>query len=368
MKNIAFDTLGPAKLLQIYDPETGLRGMVVVDNIALGTAIGGVRISPTVSLAEVARLARTMTMKSAIAGLNHGGGKAGIIADPKQQNIEQLVRAFARMMGGVEDYVPAPDMGSNEAMMVWIKEEIDRVLGLPEELGGLPLDKLGATGYGIAECAEVACRQRKLPLKGARVAIQGFGNVGQAAARFLSQKGAVIVAVSDSSGTLLQNSGLEFNELLSAKLTQGSVLNSTQGSQLPGEKIFGIDCEILIPAATPDVIDRSNFNQVQAKLILQAANIPVTLEAEELLAQKGVLVVPDFIANAGGLIMAAMEYRHKSAEEAFVAIEQKIQLNTDKILHKAQKEHLLPRVAAELLAVERVKTAMAMRNLSYAWK
>lgn len=368
MTKIVFDELGPAKILQIYDPQSGLHGFVVVDNIALGPAIGGVRISPTVTPLEVSRLARTMTLKSSIAGLDHGGGKAGIIADPKQDNIEQIFRAFARMMGGVEEYVPAPDMGSDERMMVWVKEEIDRVLGLPEEVGGLPLDKLGATGYGIAECAEVACNYADLTLKGATVAIQGFGNVGRAAARFLADKGAVIIAVSDSLGTLAQSAGLNIGELIETKLHKGTVLESPQGTAFPGDAIFGMECDILIPAATPDVIHRENHAQVKARLILQGANIPVTLEAEKLLAENGVLVIPDFIANAGGLIMAAMEYRQKSAQEAFIAIERKIQKNTDKILDKASKEKLLPRVAAERLALERVKAAMAMRNLSYRWR
>lgn len=368
MKTIEFDELGPAKVLQVYDHEIGLHGFVVVDNIALGTAIGGVRISPSVTPFEVSRLARTMTLKSSIAGLDHGGGKAGIVADPKQENIEQIFRAFARMMGGVEEYVPAPDMGSDERMMVWVKEEIGRVLGLPEEIGGLPLDKLGATGYGVAECAEIACSYVDLQLRGARVAIQGFGNVGRAAARFLAEKGAVIIAANDSKGTLAHSDGLHVDELIETKLKKGTVIESTQGTALPAEAIFELDCDILVPAATPDVIHRDNQHQVKAKLILQGANIPVTLEAEEILAKRGVLVVPDFIANAGGLIMAAMEYRQKSAQEAFVAIERKIQKNTDKILQKAQKESLLPRTAAERLAIERVQAAMELRNLSYPWK
>lgn len=368
MTNIEFDNLGPAKILQIHDPQIGLRGFIVVDNIALGPAIGGVRISPTVTLLEVSRLARTMTLKSSIAGLDHGGGKAGIIADPKQENIEQLFRAFARMIGGVEEYVPAPDMGSDERMMVWVKEEVGRVLGLPEELGGLPLDKLGATGCGVAQCAEIACKYVDLPLKGATVVIQGFGNVGRAAARFLEEKGAVIVAVSDSLCTLAQADGLKVDALIDTKLKRGTVLESSQGTSLPVDAIFGIQCDILIPAAMPDVIHRGNLNQVEAKLILQGANIPVTLEAEKVLAERGVLVVPDFIANAGGLIMAAMEYRKKSAQEAFVAIERKIKKNTDNILHKAKQEQLLPRVAAERLALERVKAAMKIRDLSYPWK
>lgn len=365
MISIEFDHLGPAKVLQVHDPQIGLKGFVVVDNIALGPAIGGVRISPTVSPLEVARLARTMTLKSAIAGLDHGGGKAGIIADPKQENIEQLFRAFARMMGGVEEYVPAPDMGTDECMMVWVKEEIGRVLGLPEEVGGLPLDKLGATGYGLAECAEIACRHIDMPLKGATVAIQGFGNVGRAAARFLEEKGAVIVAVSDSLGTLVHAHGLDVDALSAVKQRTGTVLESTEGIDLPGDAIFSVQCDILVPAATPDVIHKGNYHQIEARLILQGANIPVTLEAEKMLAAEGVLVVPDFIANAGGLIMAAMEYRKKSAQEAFIAIERKIQKNTDSILHKAHKDQLLPRVAAEKLALERVMAAMKMRNLSY---
>lgn len=368
MTSIIFDKLGPTKILQVHDPQIGLNGFVVVDNIALGPAIGGVRISPTVSLLEVSRLARTMTLKSSIAGLDHGGGKAGIIADPKQKNIEQLFRAFARMMGGVEEYVPAPDMGTDERMMVWVKEEIGRVLGLPEEVGGLPLDRLGATGCGVAECAEIACDYIDLPLEGATVAIQGFGNVGRAAARFLEEKGAVIVAVSDSLGTLAQTDGLQVDTLIKSKLEKGTVLESSQGISMPGDAIFGIQCDILVPAATPDVIHSGNLNQIKAKLILQGANIPMTLEAEKILAERGVLVVPDFIANAGGLIMAAMEYRRKSAQEAFVAIERKIKKNTDKILHKAKQEQLLPRIAAEQLALERVKAAMTMRDLSYPWK
>lgn len=367
MTTINFDKLGPAKILYIHDPQIGLNGFVVVDNIALGPAIGGVRISPTVSPLEVSRLARTMTLKSSIAGLDHGGGKAGIVADPKQDNIEQLFRAFARMMGGIEEYVPAPDMGSDERMMVWVKEEIGRVLGLPEEVGGLPLDKLGATGCGVAECAEIACDHIGLPLNGATVAIQGFGNVGRAAARFLEEKGAVIVAVSDSLGTLVQADGLAVSELIKVKMDKGTVLEFSQATSLPGNDIFSIPCDIFVPAATPDVIHQGNLDQIQAKLILQGANIPVTLEAEKILAEKGVLVVPDFIANAGGLIMAAMEYRKKSAQEAFVAIERKIKKNTDRILYTARHEQLLPRVAAEQLALERVKAAMLMRDLSYPW-
>jgi glutamate dehydrogenase/leucine dehydrogenase len=345
-----------------------LRGVVVVDNVTLGPAIGGVRVSPSVTPLEVFRLARAMTMKNSIAGIDHGGGKAGIIADPHTADLEPLFRAFARMIAGLDEYIPGPDMGCDEQAMVWIQEEIGRSVGLPAELGGLPLDLLGATGFGVVACAEVAAREIGLPLKGARVAIQGLGNVGAAAACFFAEKGASIVAVNDRSGTIFDPDGLDVGRLVTAKRQQGSVLDYAGGQRLPVDEIFALDCDILVPAANPDVIDLQNVAQVKAKLILQGANIPVTLAAEAALAKRGVLVVPDFIANAGGVIMAAMEYRRKSAEVAFTYITQMIQANTERILDKVKKEDLLPRAAGELLARERIETGMKYRSWSHKWR
>jgi glutamate dehydrogenase/leucine dehydrogenase len=317
---------------------------------------------------EVFRLARAMTMKNSIAGIDHGGGKAGIIADPHTADLETLFRVFARMIEGLEEYIPGPDMGCDEQAMVWLQEEIGRSVGLPAELGGLPLDELGATGFGVVACAEVAAREINLPLAGARIAIQGLGNVGAAAARFFARKGAVVVAANDSRGTVYDPGGLDVDKLIAAKRENGSVLEYGAGQSLARDEIFGLDCDILVPAANPDVIDRQNAAQVKARLILQGANIPVTLEAEAALAGRGVLVVPDFIANAGGVIMAAMEYKRKSAEEAFAFITEKIQTNTERILHKMKKETLLPRAAAELLARERIETGMKYRSWSHKWR
>jgi glutamate dehydrogenase/leucine dehydrogenase len=259
-------------------------------------------------------------------------------------------------------------MGCDEQAMVWIQEEIGRSVGLPAELGGLPLDLLGATGFGVVACAEVAAKQIDLPLRGARIAIQGFGNVGSAAAKFFVEKGAIIVAASDSRGTIHDPGGLKIVQLLAAKRKKGTVLEYPGGKQLPIDDIFGLDCDILVPAANPDVIDMGNVASVQAKLILQGANIPITLEAEAALAGRGVLVIPDFIANAGGVIMAAMEYKQKSAEEAFAYITENIQSNTARILHKVKKSDLLPRAAAEQLARERIELGMRYRSWSHKWR
>jgi glutamate dehydrogenase (NAD(P)+) len=362
---IEFDELGPAKIVQLYAPQIPFRALVVVDNTARGPAIGGVRVSTEVNVEEVYRLARTMTFKSAVADLPHGGGKAGIIADPKDPNLEQIFRTFARMIGGLTEYIPAPDMGCHEDSMAWVHDEIGRVAGLPEEIGGLPLDKLGATGYGLAESAEIACAKSGLALFGARVAIQGFGSVGKAAARFLVEKGAIVVAVSDSRGGVQNPAGLELELLLAAKEQLGSVTGCDAGEVIEKDAIFEVACDILIPAATPDVINERNVDKIKARLILEGANIPATPQTERMLAERGVLIVPDFIANAGGLIMAAMEYAGKSETEAFAAISEKVRTNTERILDKAKNETLLPREAAERIARDRVKKAMRYREYSY---
>lgn len=363
---IVHDDIGPAKIVQLYAPQVPFRAIVVVDNTARGPAIGGVRVSPEVDVEEVYRLARTMTFKSAIADLPHGGGKSGIMADPKDPNLERIFRIFARMIADLTEYIPAPDMGCHEDSMAWIHDEIGRVAGLPGELGGLPLDQLGATGFGLAECAEIACDYAGLKLSGARVAIQGFGSVGTAAARFLAAKGALLVAASDSRGGVYSPEGLSLASLQEAKDQEGTVTACRDGTVMRGDELFQVDCDILIPAATPDVISDKNAGAIRARLILEGANIPATPEAERLLAERGVLVVPDFIANAGGLIMAAMEYARKTEREAFAAIVEKVRANTRRILEQAKSDGSLPREAAERIARERVRDAMRSREDSWS--
>lgn len=209
------DGNGPSRIVHIYRPGIGLNAIAVVDNTACGVAIGGVRMVPDVSVEECFRLARAMTWKNAAAGLPHGGAKSVIFGDlrmPIAQK-EEFIRAFAQAIRDISDYVPGPDMGTDELCMGWIKDETGRAAGLPKAVGGIPLDEIGATGFGIAACVDVAETFIKLELKGARMAVQGFGAVGKHAARFLAEKGAILVSATDSSGTVADPAGLDIAAL-----------------------------------------------------------------------------------------------------------------------------------------------------------
>jgi glutamate dehydrogenase (NAD(P)+) len=218
------DDLGPAKILHLYDPGSGLKAIVVVDNVVLGPAIGGVRMAADANLEECFRLARAMTLKAAAAGLPHGGAKSVLLVDPEMPRgrKELLVRRFAGMIRDLTEYIPGPDMGTDECCMASIHEETGRSAGLPAEIGGIPLDEIGATGRGVAIACEIACQDAGLPLQGARVAIQGFGAVGSHAARFLAERGAVIVAVADVHGAVAADSGLDVEALRTHSIQTGS--------------------------------------------------------------------------------------------------------------------------------------------------
>ncbi|MBI4218902.1 MAG: Glu/Leu/Phe/Val dehydrogenase [Chloroflexi bacterium] len=358
------DDLGPWKVLLISDPDAGLEGAVVVDNIGCGTAIGGVRMAPDVTVAEVARLARAMTFKNAMAGLAHGGGKAGIRADPSSDpgTKEALVRAFARAIRNLDDYIPGPDMGTDETSMAWVHDEIGRAVGLPRVLGGIPLDTIGATGFGLAVCADVAQEFADVSVKGARVAIQGFGAVGRHAARFLEERGAKVVAVADSRGAVADPGGLDLRKVLEFKDRGRSVGDYKAGQKVGLEEFVGVECDVWIPAARPDVLTKDNVSNLKAKLVLQGANIPATLQAEEWMHDHGVLSVPDFVANAGGVICAAVEYRGGTEAQAFTTIEEKLKENTRAVLETARRDKMAPRSAAELIARARVTEAMRYRR------
>lgn len=355
------DDLGPAKVVHLYDPTCGLRGIVVIDNVACGPSIGGVRMAHDVSTREVFRLARAMTLKNAAAGLPHGGGKAGIVADPRTPDKARLIRAFARAIRDLVEYIPGPDMGTDETCMGWMYDEMKRAVGLPRVLGGIPLDEIGATGFGLAECAEVAAASCNLTIKGATVSIEGFGNVGKHVAVFLEQKGAKLIAASDSQGTIYDPAGIPVAALMEAKAASGSVMGYSKGKKLSQAEIFGLPCDILIPAARPDCIHKDNVETIQAKLILQGANIPATAEAETRLHQRGILNIPDFIANAGGVTCASVEYHGGNEAQAFQEISQKIRRNTEEVLKHSLKAGIEPRKAAMDLARERVRHAMTFR-------
>lgn len=363
MKEEAFrfcDDLGPKAILHMYQPAIGLQAILVVDNVAAGPAIGGVRMSPDVSLEECYRLARAMTYKNAAAGVPHGGGKSVIFADPAMDAAakEQLIRAFAKAIEPIADYIPGPDMGTNEVAMAWVKDEIGRCCGLPKELGGIPLDEVGATGFGVVVSAGIACEKSKLSLDGARVAVQGFGAVGKHAARFFEEKGARLVAAADSTATVHDANGIDVNAIVAHKEGGGHLSDFAGGEKLGRDAVIEVDCELLIPAARPDVVRKDNQAKVKANMIVQGANIGVSQEAEALLHERGVLCIPDFISNAGGVICAAVEYRGGTQSQAFQTIEERIRANTAEILERAERERTLPRQAAVVMAEERVHTAM----------
>ncbi|MCX9015211.1 MAG: Glu/Leu/Phe/Val dehydrogenase [Candidatus Methanoperedens sp.] len=356
------DDIGPGKIVHLYEPRTQTKAIVVIDNIAAGPAIGGVRMAPDVTTTEVRRLARAMTFKNIMAGLPHGGGKAGIIADPKTVNKEQVIRTFARGIKNLTDYIPGPDMGTDETSMAYIYDETGRAVGLPRELGGIPLDEIGATAYGVAVCADIAHEFINLDLNGARLTIEGFGNVGKPAARFLSGRGTVLVAASDSKGTIYNSKGLDVEELIRVKDTTGSVTNYKDGEALESTDLLMISTDIFIPAARPDVINESNSDVLDAKLVIEGANIPISENAEKILHDRGILVVPDFVANAGGVITASVEYHGGTETQAFEKIKNTISRNTKEILEKVYSENTYPRDTGIGIARQRVLRAMKYRE------
>ena len=362
------DDLGPAKVIEVREPSLGLHATLVIDNVALGPAIGGLRMAPDVSTEECARLARAMTLKNSAAGLVHGGGKSVLYGDPRMPAArkEALIRAFAHALRHETDYIFGPDMGTDETCMAWIKDEmrdsIPRACGLPAELGGIPLDELGATGWGLAHCAEVAAPAAGVALAGARVVVQGFGAVGKHTARFLAAKDARLVAASDTSATVFDARGLDVAALCAFKEAGGRLADYEGARRLPVDAVLDVDCDIWIPAARPDVVREDNVDRLKTRLVLQGANIPFTREAEEALAAGGVLVIPDFIANAGGVICAAMEYHGASRAAAFETIAARLRENTVALLAAMKKDRALPREAALALAARRVRKTMQLRR------
>jgi glutamate dehydrogenase (NAD(P)+) len=360
------DELGPAKILHVYEPSIQLRGILVVDNVACGPSIGGLRMADDVSVEECFRLARAMTLKNASAGLPHGGGKSVLFGDPRMDKgrKEALIRAFAKALRTEDDYIFGPDMGTNEECMAWVRDEIGRSVGLPEELGGIPLDKIGATGWGLLNATEVALDASGLALRGARLVVQGFGAVGRNAARYLTEAGAILVGAADSQGAIHHPDGLDVQALIRLKDEGGSVADHPHGERLARDAVVGLPCDVWIPAARPDVVDESNVAQLRTRLVVQGANIPFTAGAERILHERGVLVVPDFIANAGGVICAAMELRGATETTALQAIQEKILRNTKTVLDDAKRRGILPRQAAVEMAERRVRKAMGLRRYS----
>ncbi|MEZ0071289.1 glutamate dehydrogenase (NAD(P)+) [Planotetraspora sp. GP83] len=367
------DEWGPEKVVCVSDRKSGMKGVLVLDNTARGMGKGGTRMSPTLSVNEVARLARTMTWKWAAADLYYGGAKAGLMGDPNAANKEQLLRAFARALSNEvpKEYVFGLDMGLSEKdAAIFIDELGDRgaAVGLPTALGGVPYDELGVTGFGVAEAADAAAQTLSVPMEGARVVIQGFGAVGAAAAERFRALGATVVGVSTSVGSVHDPDGLDLNRLLQLRGEAGDGCVREYGGVRPTGDALAFDCDILVPAAIQDVVDVDVARSTTASLVVEGANMPTTGPALEVLAARGVSVVPDFIANAGGVIAAAfsMDNRYSpfatDPAQIFAHISTKIRGNAATVLLESSTRGTTPHVAARQIAQERVLAAMRLRG------
>ncbi len=367
------DEWGPEKIVCVSDRKTGMRGVLVLDNTARGMGKGGTRMSPTLSVHEVVRLARTMTWKWAAVDLYYGGAKAGILGDPNSPKKEAILRAFARALANEvpSEYVFGLDMGLSERdAAIFIDELGDRgaAVGLPRQLGGLPYDELGVTGYGVAEAADAAATTIGLDLAGARVTIQGFGAVGQAAAQRFKELGAIVVSVSTAVGAVHDPNGLNIERLVSLREKFRDDCVVEYGNTLPAEAALAVDTDVLVPAAREDVIDDDIALTTTAKLIVEGANLPTTPSAREVLHKRGISVIPDFIANAGGIVAAAysMDTRYSAftldPDDIFTMISTKLRANAIAVLGAAQRDGVTTHEAAYKLAQDRVLTAMQLRG------
>ncbi len=355
------DEFGPEKIVNVYHPKTGMHGVLVIDNTALGPGKGGIRMTPTVSVEEVAKLARGMTWKCAVADLPFGGAKSGIIADSKKLSSiqkKEIIEAFSEALKPLcpSQYVAAPDMYmAEDEMRIFVNANGSKksATGKPADMGGIP-HELGSTGFGIFHATVVAAEHIGLDIRKSTFAVEGFGNVGAFAAKYLTEAGAKLVGVSDSKGCLYNKNGIDYNSLMKVKEETGSV-TSYKGTVLPNKDIIKIDADILIPAAVPNLIIASDVDSVRAKLIVEGANIPIEPNAEELLNKKDILIVPDIVANAGGVISSYVEYIGGKTSQMFKLVEKKIKSNTQLILNEHEKTEQAPRDIALSIAKKRVR-------------
>jgi len=361
MNEFDYDIFGPEKIVEVFDPKTGMKGFVVIDSTVLGVGKGGIRMTPTVDKEEVFRLARTMTFKNSLAGLPFGGAKSGIIADARQLSLREkkkIVESFANALKELcpSQYVAAPDISMSEREMQWFSKKLKSrkaCTGKPKKMGGLP-HELGSTGFGVAIATEVAVKHLGKKLEGMTFAVEGFGNVGTFATKFLTEKGAKLVAVSDSHGCLSDMNGIDFEELMKVKKKTGSVVNYSSKKPLTCPGIICAKADILITAAIPDLIKTSDVGKIRAKIIVEGSNIPMCEQTERLLHKRKVLVVPDFVANAGGVISSYVEYTGGNKKKMFKMVEDKIRKNTKLVLTRAKKKRTYPRKAALETAEERL--------------
>lgn len=358
-------------------------GYRVQHNMSRGPGKGGVRFHPDVTLEEVMALSAWMTIKTAAVNLPYGGAKGGIRVDPKKlslQELEKVTRRYTSEIGiiiGPHTDIPAPDVNTNAQIMAWMMDTYSMnvggtatgvVTGKPLHLGG-SLGRVKATGRGVFVTGREAARRLGLDLRGARIAVQGFGNVGSVAAELFAEAGAKIVAVQDHTGTIVNTNGLDLAKLVPISRTDGVVGFKAGGDIVPNEDFWNTPCDILIPAALEGQLTADRAKKTTAKLVLEGANGPTVPEADDILAERGVLVVPDVICNAGGVTVSYFEWVQDFS--SFFWDEDEINVRLDRIMMNALNQiwdtadkHKIPlRTATYAVACERILMARQERGL-----
>ncbi len=358
-------------------------GFRVQHSLTRGPGKGGVRYHPDVTLEEVMALAAWMTIKNAAVNLPYGGAKGGIRVDPKQlstKELEKLTRRYTSEIGiiiGPNQDIPAPDVNTNAQIMAWMMDTYSMnvgatatgvVTGKPIPLGG-SLGRVKATGRGVYVIGREVARRMALKLEGARVAVQGFGNVGSAAAELFAANGAKIVAVQDHSGTVFKEAGLDIGDLMAHYRAHGSIGAFAGGDKLPDEQFWDVPSDILIPAALESVITAERARRIRTRMVLEGANGPTLPEGDAVLAERGIVVVPDVIANAGGVTVSYFEWVQDFS--SFFWTEDEINLRLEKIMTGAfkriwdmhEEKKITLRTAAFAVACERVLMAREERGL-----
>ena len=360
------------------------RAFIVRHSDALGPAKGGIRLSPTTTIDDVQGLAMEMTWKCALIGVPFGGGKSGIVADPFAMNAhdkEIIVRSFARNATRHISpfvYVPAPDMGTNEADMGYIKDVIASstggatthgcyVTGKPVILGGIG-GRREATGRGVAATVVEAMKLLKIDPSKAKAIVQGFGNVGSVSARTLSQLGLTIVGIGDIFGAIYNEQGLDIEALDKHVAKTGKVVGFAGAEPIDSQKLLEMPCDVLVPAAAASQITEDNAPNIKAKIVAEGANSPTTPKGDAILEEKGIFVIPDILCNAGGVFVSYLEYTQETQQEQMAEEEVRTRLASRmtktfaQVYDLSRSEKISMRDAAMMLAVQRVCQAVTARG------
>jgi len=360
-----------------------LTGYRVQHNVARGPGKGGIRYHPGVTVDEVKALAAWMTWKTATVNVPLGGAKGGVICDPKRMSkgeLERMTRRYASeilpIIGPDQD-IPAPDVYTDSQTMAWIMDTYSMtigrnahavVTGKPLSLGG-SAGRDEATARGLIYVVEEACKMKKIPLRGATVAIQGFGNAGSIAARLFAERKAKIIAISDSRGGVTNPRGLDPLKALRYKERSGTVVGMPGASRISNDDLLTMKCDILVPAALENVITLQNADQLRTRIVAEAANGPTTPHADEVLARRGITVLPDILANAGGVTVSYFEWAQNlqgvtwDLEEVHVRLQKIMVRAFHEMVETMRKHHVPPRAGAMILAVGRVAEATLVRGL-----